>query len=404
MESGVQRGKHDAGPHDTGGPDAERVEARQVSFFDTLRNIDLTDMSFELFHEAPSELSSDDEVCGPAEAPPVKEEEISRLLDEYDELDVDSLDISGQHMVRSLVKHVLEQQQKPKRTKLRDKIMFVVGTGTGGLTAFWLGRDPSSFYRLYTWMAVVLFIMRWIVYRYKRWHYYMFDFCYLGNVMLVVTLNYFPTNIKLLKMCFSYSLGPLAWSILAFRNSLVFHSVDKITSLFLHLFPPCACWAARWYPAPGLGLEADPQWAAADLMDIAVLPMLPYLLWATLYYCKIFITSSERISQRGYDTLFKYVTAKPSFYANAILNAPEKLQPLVYMGFHLVMTAISMVLCKIWWANQYACSLFVVSMYAVSAWNGANFYFEVFARRYLRDLGLGPAARASASPSKSKRE
>ena len=32
------------------------------------------------------------------------------------------------------------------------------------------------------------------------------------------------------------------------RNSLVFHSLDKITSLFLHLFPAGVVWTERWHP------------------------------------------------------------------------------------------------------------------------------------------------------------
>ena len=30
------------------------------------------------------------------------------------------------------------------------------------------------------------------------------------------------------QVMFAYSAGPLAWSIVAFRNSLVFHSLDKV--------------------------------------------------------------------------------------------------------------------------------------------------------------------------------
>lgn len=32
------------------------------------------------------------------------------------------------------------------------------------------------------------------------------------------------------------------------RNSLVFHSLDKITSLFLHWYPACVAWTERWHP------------------------------------------------------------------------------------------------------------------------------------------------------------
>jgi Protein of unknown function (DUF2838) len=41
------------------------------------------------------------------------------------------------------------------------------------------------------------------------------------------------------QVMFAYSAGPLAWSIVAFRNSLVFHSLDKVR---LAAQPPqCRC-------------------------------------------------------------------------------------------------------------------------------------------------------------------
>lgn len=43
------------------------------------------------------------------------------------------------------------------------------------LSAYWLGASPATFYKLYTWQAVVLFSCRLVVYRMKKWHYYLFD-------------------------------------------------------------------------------------------------------------------------------------------------------------------------------------------------------------------------------------
>lgn len=46
--------------------------------------------------------------------------------------------------------------------------------------------------------------------------------------------------------------GPLAFAIIAWRNSLVFHSPDHVTSLFIHAFPPLLMFAQRWHPVlPG---------------------------------------------------------------------------------------------------------------------------------------------------------
>ena len=33
-------------------------------------------------------------------------------------------------------------------------------------------------------------------------------------------------------------MGPLMVALIVWRNSLVFHSLDKLTSFFLHIFPP----------------------------------------------------------------------------------------------------------------------------------------------------------------------
>lgn len=35
-----------------------------------------------------------------------------------------------------------------------------------------------------------------------------------------------------MQVTFVYGMGPLAWSIIAFRNSLVFHSLDKVIASF----------------------------------------------------------------------------------------------------------------------------------------------------------------------------
>ena len=61
-------------------------------------------------------------------------------------------------------------------------------------------------------------------------------------------------------------------AVIIWKNSLVFHSFDKITSLFIHLIPPMLTWCVRWQgslaplvdfriPGPGVGpgLSAIPS-------------------------------------------------------------------------------------------------------------------------------------------------
>ena len=140
---------------------------------------------------------------------------------------------------------------------------------------------------------------------------------------------------------------------------------------------------------------------------------------------QIFVVSSNRIRDRGYHTLFEYVTSKPSFYGKIISAAPEALQvpttingnpcsvdchvvatsrgqptnshmaspqPLVYMGFHLAMTMLTMVLCTLWWSNYWASSAFIIAMFVVAAVNGANYYFDVRPALFHMDVCVATVA------------
>ena len=133
----------------------------------------------------------------------------------------------------------------------------------------------------------------------------------------------------ILQVTFAYGMGPLAWSIIAFRNSLVFHSLDKVwpglilfqnqneilccyavpvllscasrmalllqnTSLFLHWFPAVVAWTQRWHIDPYVkevikqNPETKAEWNNASLTQLVFFPMVPYLAWCVAYYAKVY--------------------------------------------------------------------------------------------------------------------
>ncbi len=44
------------------------------------------------------------------------------------------------------------------------------------------------------------------------------------------------------QLAFGQMSGYLTWAIVAMRNSLVFHDLDKITTLFMHISPALVGW------------------------------------------------------------------------------------------------------------------------------------------------------------------
>jgi len=324
--------------------------------------------------------------------------------DAYDELEVDGVDfVPSLAGLRDDVVARARQQVTPNRVKLRDKLTFMLGTTGALLNAYWLGWSPSTFYRVYSIEAIVLFTLRVVIYRLKKWHYYLLDFCYFSNVLLLVQLWLLPKNAILHKVMFAYATGPLAWSIIAFRNSLVFHSLDKITSLMLHWMPACVVWTLRWYPDRSVKLEyhgkseqAKAEWTRGSLVNLVAIPLLPYLAWAILYYIKVFVVSSTKIQERGYETLYQFATANDrSLFGRVVLRAPKRLQPVAYMAMHMVLVTLTFLLSMLFWASFRAHTAFLIFILSFSAYNGASFYFEVFAHRYIDDVGLTRRERRS---------
>lgn len=209
--------------------------------------------------------------------------------------------------------------------------------------------------------------------------------------MLLVQLWYFPTNITLIKICFAFANGPLIASILAFRNSLVYHSLDKITSLFLHWFPACICWSTRWFPPPELTemMEKDPalkaRWEGASFRDLCLLPMLPYIAWAVFYYLKIFVFSAKKIQQRNYETLYVYVMSKKGLFSTVVSKSPRSLQPAVYMGVHLVGTVTTMLLSMFLWRDKTLSLGFIVAAFSWSAWNGNEWMTLLYKKKIIKN-------------------
>ena len=57
------------------------------------------------------------------------------------------------------------------------------------------------------------------------------------------------------------------------------------------------------------------------------------------------------------------------------------MQPLVYMLFHALLSAASMCTAVLWFNSFWAHTLFVAAMLLGAAYNGATYYFNIFAHR-----------------------
>lgn len=196
----------------------------------------------------------------------------------------------------------------------------------------------------------------------------------------------------------------LGYEITEFRRSMSNQEsvVLQMTSVFLHAFPALVAWTGRWHsgdPNHWKGPQENAcqgENAIATVRELILVPWVPYALWAVAYYLKIFVVSSQRIQDRGYHTLFKYTTRKPNSLAGKVVSKlPRWVAPLAFMANHVLFCAVTFALAWLMWSHYWINTLFLIWCIAMSAWNGGNYYFEVFAHQYATETGISKPVKGS---------
>lgn len=226
--------------------------------------------------------------------------------------------------------------------RMRNKWSFVVGVLSVLLQVFIYGRFPHTF--VYTYHSIFMFLMvfgKWLYYKSKGWHYYMTDFCYTANMFLILFLTRLRKNEYLFCATFVWANGPLAVALGAFRNQMVFHKFDNLTSLALHMLPQMITYNIKWYTLPYeaelpekertfLQLTEDDSFSFT--LELFLFPMGIYLIHAVVMYNINFVFAKKRIAERNYDTMFKYFSSKGST-AKLIYAFGEKNAAISFVGF-----------------------------------------------------------------------
>ena len=78
--------------------------------------------------------------------------------------------------------------------------------------------------------------VRWYKYHKTGYHYFLADLCYFVNLLLVLSIWFFPQSKRLFISTWCLAFGNNAVAIAMWRNSLVFHSLDKVTSYVSAIF------------------------------------------------------------------------------------------------------------------------------------------------------------------------
>ena len=337
-----------------------------------------------------------------------------------------------QHRVSTLSVNELDRAQRSRLQQhmRHDELACTAGVANAFVTAILAFRWPMHFWLWHLVKTFVLVPWRYVRFKATKSEIYLLDWCYVvswlinGLALFAVLVNgaeYGSLNRELVRAGFAMASGPLAWSVFVFRNSLVFHDVDNMTSVFIHLSPALLFWCIRWGAGMGPGVvnahwhlfDVCDDYAAADACvqspdgepnfagwlwcdacpaqpaEFLVYPALVYVFgWSIPYFVIILWWLGPWIERSGKEILYDYFKkVQPAlcewFEMRLGPIVGVRLAPrLGYMFLHFVSIIGFGATSFFLWHSFLLHTLFMVWLTLVAVHNGSTYSFRNFAFRY----------------------
>ncbi|KAK1770497.1 putative f-box protein [Phialemonium atrogriseum] len=301
--------------------------------------------------------------------------------------------------MRKSVEKLGKQWNDTKVITLREKVSFIFGVMNIFISGYLLGGFPQYFHLWYTAQILYFMPIRFYTYHKRGYHYFLADLCYFANFLLILSLWIFPGSKRLFTAVYCLAFGNNAVAIIMWRNSLVFHSFDKVTSLFIHIMP-CAtlhC-LVHLLSSEQLKIKHPAAWAIknsplgsptayANVWSMLAWSSIPYALWQLSYYFFITVRRREKIAA-GRPTSFTWLRKSYSkvWIGRVVLSLPSSLQEPAFMLIQYAYAVLTMLPCPIWFHSRWASALFLLAVFGWSVYNGSTYYIDVFGNRFQKEL------------------
>jgi hypothetical protein len=301
--------------------------------------------------------------------------------------------------MRASVEKLGKRWNDTKAITLREKISFICGVMNIFVSGYLIGGFPEWFHLWYTAQVLYFMPIRFYTYHRRGYHYFLADLCYFVNFLLMLSIWVFPNSKRLFTAVYCLAYGNNAVAIIMWRNSLVFHSFDKVTSLFIHIMPCATLHCIVHLLDPNLQRDRFPAiWtiktsppgsptAYANVLSMLAWSTIPYAFWQLSYYFFITVRRREKIAA-GRPTSFTWLRRSYSkvWIGKLVLSLPNALQEPAFMLIQYIYAVLTMLPCPLWFYSRWASATFLMVVFAWSVYNGSTYYIDVFGKRFQKEL------------------
>lgn len=301
-------------------------------------------------------------------------------------------------------KHVKDFIREPPTIRFIDSVCFTASVILLILGEYFVLRRPHQFVYFYLLSTWLLISVRVYYYWTTADKYFLFDFCYFVNLATTLAVTIFPNRPDVLQACFVWVVGPVSSATWTWRNSLVFHSIDKITSMYIHFCPLLLMFCLRWraprlHGGPSVLVDATDPSGSLGWWSWWVVTSIGYSVWQILQLLVTEVIGSDEIERRGLNTALKHITTHPKMPIHAVsirlmrkmrVMAPDEpydyntwKTKLIFVGFQAVYTLLTQLHAKLLFDSYLFFWGYVILIFVLCVWNGARYYIHVFSERYV---------------------
>ncbi|KAJ3723046.1 hypothetical protein C8R42DRAFT_665133 [Lentinula raphanica] len=291
--------------------------------------------------------------------------------------------------VSSRMTKLASSWQSAKVVRTREKISFFFGVMSLLFSALMFGLAPQWVHIAYTVQGLYLLPLRAYIYKKRAWHYFLFDLCYYVTILNFMYIWFFPGSPALLVACYCLSHGSLASAVITWRNSLVFHDQDKVTSLFVHIYGPFSFTVIRhFYPNAEERFPALQELPHLNPLHALILSGGIYLVWQLLYWKFVLVDRREKIESGQRTTSMSWMlNNKRGVIGKALCSIPPNTRIPAFMFGQLIYSVVTeLPAVYVLYDSPFWSGAFLIFIFSVSVWNGGGFYIEVFGRKFEREL------------------
>ncbi|XP_064630480.1 uncharacterized protein LOC135489186 [Lineus longissimus] len=270
---------------------------------------------------------------------------------------------------------------------IMEKLIYVIALVTVITLVYSLLEVQWFLPYYYTVSLPILIVFRYFLFFKLEYQYFLLDFCYFGNLFCYISIWACPGNDEVFMVMFAIANGPLMSAILPYRNSLVFHDYDRLTSAYIHVIPAFVSFCIRWYP-----VATSTHWyspfivqATPSFIWLVAVPLGGFLAHFIFYHVLVRVCIRPK---EGFIDTYSYLVGKDDgFIARLTRCCGVKAQFWMFALFTMIYCLVGFLFVRLWYDYFIAHCVFLVLVSTLVAWNGGSFYIDVFGKKGLKKEG-----------------